>query len=37
MNTLEKSKVVELDDNLKVKTPIILEVQKRKAVASRIA
>ncbi|PGE66446.1 transposase, partial [Bacillus wiedmannii] len=37
LNTLEKSRVVELDDNLKVKTPILLEVQKRKAVASRIA
>ncbi|HDR7279424.1 RNA-guided endonuclease TnpB family protein [Bacillus paranthracis] len=37
LNTLEKSKVVELDDHLKVKTPILLEVQKRKAVASRIA
>ncbi|OTX90342.1 RNA-guided endonuclease TnpB family protein [Bacillus thuringiensis] len=37
LNTLEKSKVVELEENLKVKTPILLEVQKRKAVASRIA
>ncbi|MGH1328687.1 RNA-guided endonuclease TnpB family protein, partial [Bacillus pretiosus] len=37
LNTLKKSKVVELDDNLKVKTPILLEVQKRKAVTSRIA
>ncbi|KMQ00613.1 transposase [Bacillus cereus] len=37
LNTLKKSGVVELDDNLKVKTPILLEVQKRKAVASRIA
>ncbi len=37
LNTLKKSKVVELDDNLKVKTPILLKVQKRKAVASRIA
>ena len=37
LNTLEKSRVVEWDDNLKVKTPILLEVQKRKAVASRIA
>ncbi|KAB2451782.1 IS200/IS605 family element transposase accessory protein TnpB [Bacillus sp. CH126_4D] len=37
LNTLEKSRVVELDANLKVKTPILLEVQKRKAVASRIA
>ncbi|MED0948269.1 transposase [Bacillus mobilis] len=37
LNTLRKSRVVELDDNLKVKTPILLEVQKRKAVASRIA
>ncbi len=35
--TLQKSRVVQLDDNLKVKTPILLEVQKRKAVASRIA
>ncbi len=26
LNTLQKSKVVELDDNLKVKTPILLEV-----------
>ncbi len=37
LNILKKSGVVELDDNLKVKTPILLEVQKRKAVASRIA
>ncbi|WP_270400957.1 transposase, partial [Bacillus mobilis] len=37
LNTLGKSRVVELDENLKVKTPIRLEVQKRKAVASRIA
>lgn len=37
LNTLQKSRVVELDDNLKVKTPILLEVQKCKAVASRIA
>uniref|UniRef100_UPI000B443082 RNA-guided endonuclease TnpB family protein n=1 Tax=Bacillus paranthracis TaxID=2026186 RepID=UPI000B443082 len=37
LNTLQKSRVVELDDNLKVKTPILLEVQKRKAVASCIA
>ncbi len=37
LNTLKKSGVVELDDNLKVKTPILLEVQKRKAIASRIA
>ncbi|MDA1587325.1 transposase, partial [Bacillus cereus group sp. TH230-1LC] len=37
LNTLKKSKVVELDENLKVKTPILLEVQKRKAVTSRIA
>ncbi|MDA1848754.1 transposase [Bacillus cereus] len=37
LNTLQKSQVVELDGNLKVKTPILLEVQKRKAVASRIA
>ncbi|AIM10786.1 IS605 family transposase [Bacillus anthracis] len=34
---MQKSQVVELDGNLKVKTPILLEVQKRKAVASRIA
>ena len=27
LNTLKKSGVVELDDNLKVKTPILLEVQ----------
>jgi IS605 OrfB family transposase len=37
LNILRKSEVVELDGNLKVKTPIKLEVQKRKAVASRIA
>ncbi|HDW3055974.1 TPA: transposase [Bacillus cereus] len=37
LNTLHKSKVVVLKENLKVKTPILLEVQKRKAVASRIA
>ncbi|MED1318629.1 transposase, partial [Bacillus paranthracis] len=37
LNTLQKSRVVELDESLKVKTPILLEVQKRKAVASRIA
>ncbi|WP_242239405.1 RNA-guided endonuclease TnpB family protein [Bacillus cereus group sp. BfR-BA-01309] len=37
LNTLGKSRVVQLDENLKVKTPILLEVQKRKAVASRIA
>ncbi|EJQ93733.1 IS605 OrfB family transposase [Bacillus cereus ISP3191] len=37
LNTLQKSQIVELDGNLKVKTPILLEVQKRKAVASRIA
>ncbi|HDR7436419.1 TPA: hypothetical protein QCX34_003952, partial [Bacillus anthracis] len=37
LNTLQKSRVVELDDNLTVKTPILLEVQKRKAVASCIA
>ncbi|HFK1458020.1 TPA: RNA-guided endonuclease TnpB family protein [Bacillus cereus] len=37
LNTLQKSQVVELDGNLKVKTPILLEVQKRKAVALRIA
>ncbi|PHA18684.1 RNA-guided endonuclease TnpB family protein, partial [Bacillus wiedmannii] len=33
LNTLQKSRVVQLDDTLKVKTPILLEVQKRKAVA----
>ena len=27
LNILQKSKVVQLDDNLKVKTPILLEVQ----------
>ncbi|KWW52781.1 transposase [Bacillus cereus] len=37
LNTLQKSKVIELEENLEVKTPILLEVQKRKAVASRIA
>ncbi|AIE79518.1 Mobile element protein [Bacillus cereus] len=37
LNTLQKSRVVQLDGNLKVKTPILLEVQKRKAVASCIA
>ncbi|WML38855.1 transposase [Neobacillus sp. OS1-2] len=37
LNTLRKSEVIELDENLKIKTPILLEVQKRKAVASRIA
>nr|WP_270421806.1 transposase [Bacillus mobilis] len=37
LNTLKKSKVIELEENLKVKTPILLEVQKCKAVASRIA
>lgn len=37
LNTLRKSKVVELDENFKIKTPILLKVQKRKAVASRIA
>lgn len=37
LNTLQQSRVVELDENLKVKTPILLEVQKRKAVATRIA
>jgi IS605 OrfB family transposase len=37
LNTLRKSYVVEFDENLRVKTPILLEVQKRKAVASRIA
>ncbi|MBJ8096491.1 transposase, partial [Bacillus cereus] len=31
LNTLKKSRVVELDENLKVKTPILLEVKKRKA------
>ncbi|TKH08875.1 transposase, partial [Bacillus wiedmannii] len=36
LNTLQKSRVVEWDDNFKVKTPILLKVQKRKAVASRI-
>ncbi|MEH7130994.1 transposase [Neobacillus drentensis] len=33
LNTLRKSEVVEIDENLKVKTPILLKVQKRKAVA----
>lgn len=33
LNILRKSEVVELDENLQVKTPIIMEVQKRKAVA----
>ncbi|UJL45894.1 transposase [Virgibacillus sp. NKC19-16] len=33
LNILHKSKMVELDEDLKVKTPIKLEVQKRKAVA----
>lgn len=37
LNTLKKSGVVELDGNLKVKTPILLEVQKRKAIALCIA
>lgn len=37
LNTLEKSRIVALNANFKVKTPILLEVQKRKAVASRIA
>ncbi|CAM4218691.1 transposase [Bacillus luti] len=37
LNILQKSKVVQLDDNLKVKAPILLEVQKRKAVALCIA
>ncbi|NMD68942.1 IS200/IS605 family element transposase accessory protein TnpB [Bacillus sp. DNRA2] len=32
LNTLRKSEVVELDENFKVKTPILLKVQKRKAV-----
>ncbi|WP_062105620.1 RNA-guided endonuclease TnpB family protein [Bacillus niameyensis] len=33
LNTLRKSEVMELDENLIVKTPVILKVQKRKAVA----
>lgn len=33
LNILRKAEVVEMDKNLKVKTPIRLEVQKRKAVA----
>jgi IS605 OrfB family transposase len=33
LNSLRKSEVVKLDENLNVKTPILLEVQKRKAVA----
>ncbi|OLO38797.1 transposase [Alkalihalophilus pseudofirmus] len=33
LNILRKSEVVELDENLKIKTPIKLGVQKRKAVA----
>ncbi|MFH7833525.1 RNA-guided endonuclease TnpB family protein [Bacillus luti] len=37
LNILQKSKVVQLDDNVKVKAPILLEVQKRKAVALCIA
>lgn len=37
LNTLRKSNVIELDGNLKVKNPIKINVQKRKAVASRIA
>jgi IS605 OrfB family transposase len=37
LNTLRKSGVVELGEKLLVKTPILLEVQKRKAVASCIA
>ncbi|MCU5324869.1 RNA-guided endonuclease TnpB family protein [Bacillus cereus] len=37
LNTLKKSGVVQLDGNLKVKTPILLEVQKRKAIALCIA
>ncbi|WML38109.1 transposase [Neobacillus sp. OS1-2] len=37
LNTLRKSEVIKLYENLKIKTPILLEVQKRKAVASRIA
>jgi len=37
LNTLKKSGVVELDGNLKVKTPILLEVQKCKAIALCIA
>jgi IS605 OrfB family transposase len=32
-NTLRKSEVVELDENLKIKNPIRMKVQKRKAVA----
>jgi IS605 OrfB family transposase len=34
LNTMRKSEVAELGGNLKIKTPILLEVQKRKAVAS---
>ena len=37
LNILRKSEVVELAENIKGKTPIKLEVQTRKAVASRIA
>ncbi|BCB40005.1 transposase [Bacillus cereus] len=37
LNTLKKSGVVQSDGNLKVKTPILLEVQKRKAIALCIA
>jgi IS605 OrfB family transposase len=33
LNTLRKSEVVELTENFQVKTPILLEVQKRKTVA----
>ncbi|UJL48182.1 transposase [Virgibacillus sp. NKC19-16] len=33
LNILRKSKIVELDEDLNVKTPIKMEVQKRKAVA----
>jgi IS605 OrfB family transposase len=36
LNILRKSQVVDLDETLMVKTPILLKVQKRKAVASRI-
>lgn len=37
LNILRKSEVVDLAENIKGKTPIKLEVQTRKAVASRIA
>lgn len=33
LNTLRKSGVVKIDENLRVKTPILIAVQKRKAVA----